>query len=139
MQYQVQTTFNQHIDKVIHGFIDIAMMKLWQPHLIDIEAVKGVWPKAGFDGFLIYDVTGVKSKMSVKVLENELPDKLVFVYEVPGVYNRCDYHFKDLGRQSDYQMDVIFTFEDGIERPEALFKGETTRIMTVFKTFIEGL
>jgi hypothetical protein len=139
MQYQVKTIFKQPIDQVIHGFIDVAMMKRWQPHLVDIEAVKGVWPESGFEGYLIYDVTGVKSKMSVKVLENDLPDKLVFVYEVPGVYNRCDYHFKDLGQQTDYQMDVIFTFEDGIERPEALFKGETTRIMNVFKSFIEGI
>lgn len=139
MQYQVTTTFNQTMDRVIQGFIDLEMMKQWQPHLMGIETESGVWPKTGFIGYLLYDVTGIKSKMKVTVEANDLPTQLVFVYEVPGVYNRCAYYFENKGQQTDYRMDVIFTFEDGLERPEALFKAETSRIMTVFKTYIEGI
>lgn len=139
MQYQVTTTFNQTIDRVIQGFIDLEMMKQWQPHLIGIETESGVWPKTGFVGYLMYDVTGIKSKMKITIEHNALPNQLVFVYEVPGVYNRCAYEFEAKASQTEYRMDVIFTFEDGIERPEAIFKAETTRIMDVFKTYIEGL
>jgi hypothetical protein len=139
MQYQVKTTFNQTIDRVIQGFIDLKMMKQWQPHLVEIQSVSSVWPNAGFVGYLMYDVTGIKSKMKVTIESNKLPNQLVLVYEVPGVYNRCAYYFEAKGSQTEYWMDVIFKFEDGIERPEALFKAEITRIMDVFKTYIEGV
>jgi hypothetical protein len=139
MLYQVTTTFNQTIDRVIQGFIDLEMMKQWQPHLVEIQAESSVWPKTGFIGYLMYDVTGIKSKMKVTIESNELPNQLVLIYEVPGVYNRCAYYFEEKGHQTDYRMDVVFTFEDGVERPEALFKAETTRIMAVFKQYIEGL
>ncbi len=139
MQYQIKTTFNQTIDRVIQGFIDLEMMKQWQPHLVEVQSESGVWPNTGFIGYLMYDVTGMKSKMKVIIESNKLPNQLVFIYEIPGVYNRCAYYFEENGLQTEYRMDVIFTFEDGVERPEAVFKAETVRIMHVFKQYIEGI
>lgn len=125
MFYQVSDVFHQKIDIVTQAFIRIDQMKQWQPQLVRVETASGVWPNEGFVGYLIYQTEDYKSKMKVIIKENKLPNKLVFVYEVPGVINQCDYFLKKVGDDIHYHMDVTFEFADGVMRDPKPFENQT--------------
>lgn len=140
MKYQVTYTINEKIDTVTKLFINKECMKKWKIGLCQIVENKGVLFETGSEGTLVFDHSGTKMKMDVKVYveSNQLPKEIVIVYQMPGTWNRCVNTFKRTNGKTEWTMDVEFRFNEpqkiGLEK----FIEQTAKSMESFKDFVEG-
>lgn len=135
MRYTVKEIIYQHIDKVVFHFYDPNAMMQWQPTLEKLETIQGTWPETGFFGNLHYQ-KGLT--MQVEVLKNDLPTFFSLRYQIMGVKNTCEYTFVPSYDHTEFIMDVLFEFEDKIERDSLPFIQTSEAILRLFKQYVES-
>ncbi len=137
MEYSVQIEINKPKNEVANLFVNRETMPLWEEGLIQIEDQKQSLFETSSIGYLVFSFQNKETRMKVTVLDNQLPDSITIVYEVPGAYNQCINTFKERSNKTIWNMDVIFKFEEPLDIPLEAFINKTKKSMELFKIFVE--
>ncbi|MFP4479130.1 MAG: SRPBCC family protein [Candidatus Izemoplasmatales bacterium] len=135
LKYTCEIVINKDIHSVTKKMIDYESMKKWQKSLLTFKTIKGIpgqeksLTKLYFDNDMI---------MTETIEKNLLPNRLIQVYEVTGVWNRCVNDFLDLKGQTKWILETEFIIKKDIDLPVDAFKKKTLRAMEDFKDFIES-
>lgn len=137
--YQIEMMVNKPKNVVSKLYIDRKVMPLWEKGLVRIEDTQGVLFEKDSEGYLVFSFNDQESKMKVSVTDNNLPDAITQVYEVPGAWNECINTFIDINGSTKWIMDVTFKMEAPYEIPKEAFIKKTTEGMNLYKTFVENI
>lgn len=139
MEYQVSVSIAKPINVVTTEFVNKTTMPLWEKGLSRIEERKGTLFETGSEGFLVFSFQDQEMKMKVSVLDNQLPEEISIVYEVPGAYNKCRNLFQNQGKTTLWTMDVLFEFDQPNDYPFEAFINKTRTGMVLFQEYVEDL
>lgn len=139
MEYQVSVNIAKPIDFVTSEFVNKTTMPLWEKGLTRIEELNGTLFDTGSEGFLVFSFQDQEMKMKVLVLENQLPNEITIVYEVPGAYNKCRNLFQNQEMTTLWTMEVLFEFDQPNDYPLEAFINKTRAGMVLFQEYVEGL
>jgi len=137
MEYSVNVRINKPVAVVTELFVNKQLMQRWETNLVRIEESETPLFSTGSHGVLVFNNDGNELRMTVSVTENDLPNTISLVYEVPGAYNRCLNRFASSAEGTSWTMDVLFRFETDVDIPIELFISKTTENMNRFKKFVE--
>jgi uncharacterized membrane protein len=143
MQYIIQVTINQPIDKVIELFQDPDSLPHWMDGFVSMDHVSGEPGKAGGVSTMTFNERGRNVVMTETIKENNLPESFIAIYETNGVHNVNKNRFEATGAgQTRWIQDTEFRFS-GLMAIMALimggvFKRQTRKAMEAFKSFAES-
>ena len=138
---------NYSIDMMIHKpkalvarlYVDRDMMPVWEKGLVGIEDSKLKLFETGSEGYLVFSFNNQESKMKVTVTNNNLPDLITQIYEVPGAWNECVNTFEEVNGITKWTMDVTFKMDAPYDIPKEAFINKTTQAMDIYKQFVERI
>lgn len=141
MHYTQEIVIDAPRERVVQTFTDPAHFTEWQPGLECYELVSGTQSQTGAKAELTTRAGSRVMGMTEVIESNELPDKLVVIYETHGVWNRIVNTFVAESPDSTrWIADNEFRFT-GVRKALALmegsFKKESADSMEQFKTFVE--
>jgi hypothetical protein len=76
--------------------------------------------------------------MTETIESNDMPNAIVTIYEVPGVWNRCENRFTEANGAVTWTMDSEFRFEHEVNPQEEAFINKTQKSMEDFKRLVES-
>lgn len=143
MKYQLETTINAPINKVIELFDSTENMKKWQPELVSFNHVSGTPGKAGAVSKLVYKIGKKNVEMIETITVNNLPHEFSGIYEANNVKNP-QMNFFEPTENGKTKWTVHSEFQcNGFMRIMAAlmpwaFKSQTKKFMNQFKQFVES-
>ena len=137
MKYTIEMMVQKNREACIDGYLNPKHMMTWQTHLKNLENVQGSWLEPQSVYMMHFDFGAHQMHMKLTTQENQLPDSIHLIYEVTGAWNLCINHFKDLGNQTLWTMEVEFKFEVDPQLDINIFKQKTTESMDIFKQYME--
>jgi Polyketide cyclase / dehydrase and lipid transport len=144
MKYTVNVEIHMARDKVVALFEDRANYKRWMPGLKSLERVSGIPGEVGSVHRLTFVMGKRELAMTETVLERQLPDSVVLVYESPGSRNPSTHRFTALGSElTRYEQDSLFESDKLMFKLMAMvmpgwFRKHTLTYMNAFKDFAES-
>ena len=131
--------------QVVALFDNPENLKKWQPTLLSYSLIEGEAGKAGAKTKLVYK-RGKKGQMAMieTIIEHNLPESFVAIYEAGGVFNEQKNSFIDLGNgKTRWQSQTLFKFKGVMKLIVLLigkkgFQKETMKFHQLFKDFSEG-
>lgn len=139
MKYTCEIIIHDKKEQVAACYVQHEHILKWEKGLTDIIDYQGHLFETGSQGAFLFDFGNYQMEMKITVEENQLPDRIIQIFEVPGAWNRCDNRFIAMGDQTKWIMDVIFEFDEKQDLPVEPFIQKTTEAMQIFKDYVEGL
>lgn len=144
MKYTCEIEIDLPRSRVIELFDNADNMAKWQPGLVSFEHESGEPGQVGAKSRLQYKMGKRDLEMIETITRRILPDEFAGTYEVKGMWNEVINLFAELGpdktawtcycefRALNLMMKTMLTVTPG------LFKTETMKHLTNFKTFAEA-
>ncbi len=142
MRYENRILINLPCDETVAKFSDPDNLRHWMAGFLSQELLSGVAGKKGAKTRMRFKMGKRDIELVETILENALPDRFVAAYETPGVHNRVDVRFEEVGpSQTLYFTENEFRFSGwmrlfGMLMPGA-FKRQTQSSLLAFKDFAE--
>ncbi len=144
MKYTCEIEIDVPRSRVIELFDDADNRPKWQPGLVSFAPQSGEPGQVGAKSRLRHKMGKRDLEMIETVTRRNPPDELACTYEVKGMWNEVANVFEELGKDKtrwlchsefrglNLMMKTMLTVSPG------LFKKETVKYMTNFKTFAEA-
>jgi len=144
MKYTCEIRLDLPRSRVVELFDNADNMAKWQPGLVSFEHESGEPGQVGAKSRLHYKMGKRDLEMIETITRRNLPDEFAGTYEVKGMWNEVVNVFEELGpdqtrwvchsefRGLNLMMKTMLTVMPG------LFKKETMKYLTNFKTFAEA-
>ncbi len=139
MKYQCVVHVYAPLEKVSKLFLEYERYKDWQAHFIGYTLLEGQLKETGAKGVLRYAAANQLQEMNEYLEEVALPHRIVNVYSMHGVTNRCENTFETTEEGVKWTMDVEFDFDIPPALDIQMFINQTTSTMESFKHFIENV
>ena len=142
MKYTTEVIVDLPRKKVVELFDSTENLFKWQPTLVDFEHLEGNPGTKGAKSKLSYDERGRTMEMIETIIEMNLPNEMISVYESKGVYNYNVSKFVEEGSEKTrWIMETEFKFSGFMKLFGFFMRGafpkETLSSMNKFKEFAE--
>jgi len=139
MKYEISILINEKKDRVAELYVDKELMHLWEQGLNRVDSYQGTLYETGSRGALVFMFNQKEMSMKVSVENNNLPESLTVIYEVPGAWNRFVVSFEETQGITLCNIESEFRFDEPNNVPVEAFIEKTTEGMNHFKRFVEGM
>ena len=133
MNYQCEVMINATLEQVVNLLLDHEKMMYWQKDLVEVVPVE----QEENSFLLIYKVGEEHYAMKEIINSDNLPESLIYRYEVPGAIKEHHFLFIEDDGKTLLINDVRLEFEKPLNIPIELFNKKTVQEMERFKDYIE--
>lgn len=133
MNYQCEVMINATLEQVVNGILDHEKMMHWHEDLVEVVPVE----QEENSFLLIYKVGEEHYAMKEIIDAHNLPESLIYRYEVPGATKEHKFLFIEDEGKTLWINDVSLEFEKPLNIPTELFNKKTRQEMERFKHYIE--
>ncbi|MFU8786904.1 MAG: hypothetical protein ACNA7U_06595 [Candidatus Izemoplasmataceae bacterium] len=134
MDYTCEVMINARLEVVLNALLDHQIMLKWQKELSRIVPVE----QEENSFLLIFKVGDEELAMKESIKEENLPESITYLYEVPGALKEDANYFIAENNQTLWIVDVALSFDQPNNIPKEAFNQKTERDMLRFKQFIEA-
>ena len=139
MKYEIEIEINEKRDRVASLYVNKDLMHLWEQGLVRIDSYQKTLFETGSQGALVFITSQKEMLMKVTVEDNQLPESISVIYELPGAWNRFVVHFLEFKNKTVCHIESEFKFDQPHQIPLEAFIEKTTEGMNHFKRFVEGM
>jgi len=139
VKHQCEVVLEFPLEVMVQRFLEDR--ESWQTDLISVKSIKGILGKVGS----IQELTFLVGRREVKMTETVVavdPNRLVFIYQAKGVWNRVSCTFESISPSktkwvlhSEFKMKGLLRFFGWLM--QSAFKKQSIRYMEQFKTYTE--
>lgn len=124
MRYECKVVINASLEKVSKYFLE---------HMVMCKT-----KSAGSTATFPYKINDKEIIMKETIESNDMPNEIVTIYEVEGVWNRCINKFLEEDGKVSFTMDTEFIFYVEMDVNEDNFRNKTQSQMEDFKKLVEN-
>ncbi|MFP4287563.1 MAG: hypothetical protein ACLFRI_07715 [Candidatus Izemoplasmataceae bacterium] len=133
MNYQCEVMINATLERVVNLLLDHEKMMYWHEDLVEVVPVE----QEENSFLLIYKVGKERYAMKEIIKLENLPESLIYRYEVPGAIKEDKFLFVEDNGKTLWINDVNVEFEKPLNIPKEAFNKKTLNDMQRFKDFVE--
>ncbi|MDF2700241.1 MAG: hypothetical protein K0Q49_1797 [Haloplasmataceae bacterium] len=138
MKYQCKIEINENLERVSNLYQDEKARLKWEKGLDEIEMIKGEPNIPGSKATLHFKFDNSQMEMTETIESNDMPNSLIALYEVEGVWNRCVNQFSEKEGIVSWVMETEFIFKEEMNIPKQSFINQTLKGMEAFREFVES-
>lgn len=136
--YEHQVIIERIRPDVVEDFLDYQRYHEWQHNLDHVELLEGSWKEEGHLVALVFNTAdGNLMRMNERLLEVNLPHKVIVEYQVGTTRNVQHNYFESFGAKTMWTVHTEFYFEQQPPADEDAFKRTTKQGLLAFKRYVE--
>lgn len=133
MNYQCEVMINATLEQVVNLLLDHENLMHWHEDLEEVVPVE----QEENSFLLIFKVGEERYAMKEIIKLENLPESLIYRYEVPGAVKEDRFLFVEDDGKTLWINDVFVEFDKPLNIPQEAFNKKTMNEMKRFKDFVE--